>query len=140
MKRLILLLVLCLIPVVGHAQLNIKGEPVNIETLSTARFGGITLHRRGETYYLGISSSNKYDDPQIFYLGESKESAVQTLKDMMELLGSMEKGTRVQVDNKGKTVSLYRISGQSLGIEFGAGAGQYWIAKSEALKFLSELE
>lgn len=139
MKRLLFIIIYLMLPFISHAQLNVTKVNDEIVTISSLRVGNISLKKQGDTYYLGIMSNNQFDLPQIFYLGTSRESAISTLNDMVELIETIGKST-VVVDNGGRSLSLYKVSSMALGIDFNTGAGTYWIATNEAKKFIKALE
>lgn len=139
MKRLIIIVVLALLPFVGNAQLNVTSQTTKRVTLCSARMGNISLVKNGEHYFLSICSSNQFEDPEAFYLGDTKESCKETLTDLLGLFGSMSKEDRMDVDNAGETVTLFKYTNISLGFAFGHDAGMFWMSKSECKKFLSVL-
>ena len=140
MKKLILLIMVSLLPMVCNAQLNVTSTSEKMVTLASGRMGNISMVKMGDFYFMHISSSNQFETPQSFYLGDSAESCKKTLNDLLGLIDTMGKDERVQVDNKGKKVSLFKYSNISLGFDFGNDAGMFWISKQECKKFLSAME
>lgn len=61
-------------------------------TIARFRAGLCSLNEHEDVYYLALISTNRYDDASIVYLGKGKDSAVQTLQDLLDLHKSMEKG------------------------------------------------
>lgn len=82
-----------------------------VKTITKFRTGLCSLNEHNDIYYLGLKSTNKFDDPVIVYLGEGQDSALQTLKDLLELHGSMEKGAFAEftITIKGKDYD-YKVS------------------------------
>lgn len=92
MKKLLLAIAMMLLTIGASAQIsNVKTQDA-IKTISKFRAGVCSLNQHGDVFYLILKSTNKFDDSVIVYLGEGKDSAVQTLKDLQELHKSMEKG------------------------------------------------
>jgi hypothetical protein len=116
MKRMILLVIMMvfLFPYVGHAQLNITNKSEKIERISSARTGFISLNKQGDIYYVGLHSSNQFDNPGIFYLGKDKESSLATLNDLLTLQETLKKGEYVVTvaPKKTKLIECYINGGE----------------------------
>lgn len=141
MKRfLIILSILSLFPFMASAQLNVQGQTSKSVKLATARTGNVSLFENGDTYSIAIKSSNKFDDPAIFYLGTTKESSIATLKDMIGLFDTMEVKSVVDVkDATDKPITIVRISKPTLSLKFPGIAGDCWLMKTELQKFLESI-
>lgn len=106
MRRLFAVLVSAILfATTAFAQLNIKSETsprtqigyaVGVN-LSDANSTGTYLYRRDGVYYLSSFTSNRFDERMLFKLGETKESALQTLKDLASLCDG-EVGTEYVLD------------------------------------------
>ena len=123
----------------GYAQLNIKGQNAKIETISTARTGFITLKCQGNVYYIGTTTTNRFDDPFILYIGEDKDSAIQTLKDLINLCGNMEENTSLIIDNGGRECRITPGAMGTLYFHSDYHAGFASATKQELTKFLKAL-
>ena len=143
MKRIILLVTMMvfLFPYMGHAQLNITNKSDKIERISSARTGLISLNKQGDIYYVGLHSSNQFDNPGIFYLGKDKESSLATLNDLLTLQETLKKGECVDVkDISGKKISISQAMTGNLAFQFSDMAGICYLHKNEIKKFINALK
>lgn len=92
MKRVISIIVMMLISIGAFAQISSVKTQDSIKTITRFRGGHCSLNVQGDIYYISLISTNRFDSPTFVYLGEGKDSAIQTLKDLQELHASMEKG------------------------------------------------
>ena len=139
-KLLILLAVLTAFPVAGTAQLNVKRQTEKITKIATARTGFFNLMRQGDVFYISTTTTNKFDKSFILYLGEDIESAIATVGDLVELSGTMEKGTSIVIQN-GRNEC--RISPGDLGALYFNQSGYAGFAscsKAELQKFEKSLK
>ena len=92
MKRLLLIIATMLLTIGASAQISNVTTYGGSRTIARFRAGLCSLNEHEDVYYLALISTNRYDDASIFYLGKGKDSAVQTLQDLLDLHKSMEKG------------------------------------------------
>ncbi|MBP5734399.1 MAG: hypothetical protein J6W53_01055 [Candidatus Methanomethylophilaceae archaeon] len=106
MKRLFVVFASAILfAVTASAQLNIKSETsprVQIGyavavNLSDANSTGTYLYLRDGVYFLSSFTSNRFDERMLFKLGETKDAALQTLKDLATLCDG-EVGTEYELD------------------------------------------
>ena len=137
----LILAVLVMLPVSAFAQLNIKSETTKLKPLATSRAGSVTLTYIGGWYSVSINSTNQFEDPKSFYLGETKESAIKTLDDLLEIAGDGSK--IVKVENYYRIVRLYgnNLMGTKVVVfDFGSSAGTYQLSTMELRKFKKAIE
>lgn len=106
MKKLIIAAIAALVCVSAAAQLNVKKSRSATETIVTLRAGHVRLCAADSLIYFVLPSSNQFDDPQLFYLGKTADSAVETLDDLAALLADGDVGSSVDVDQRGRTVTI----------------------------------
>lgn len=135
MKRILLIIALAILPMVCHAQLNVTRKVEKMEKLSSARLGLVSLNRQGDLFYIGLPTTNQYDDPFILYLGDGQESAMKTLEDLIGLHSTIEKGSPIVIKNGKHECTISKGVGTlNLNQEGFAGYGE--LAKTELQKFL----
>lgn len=88
MKRFLLIIAMMLLSLGASAQIS---NVTTIHTIAKFRAGKCALKEQDDVYYLTLKSTNRYDNAIIVYLGSGKDSAVQTLKDLLDLHKSMDK-------------------------------------------------
>lgn len=113
MKRIIFaivfILALSLTTTPAFAQLNIKSEQTKVEKVGTLRSTYAFLYVEGTTYFLSVRSSNQFDDPCLFFLGDDADSAILTLNDLCELCETMDNNAAISVeDAKGQEATLVK--------------------------------
>lgn len=102
MKKYILILIALLFSMPSFAQLNVQKENSKIEKIGTLRSSYAWLYCQDSDYYLYIRTTNQFDDPTLFCLGETAESAVQTAQDMIDAIDTIEYKASLEVkDAKG---------------------------------------
>lgn len=121
---------------------NVKTKEA-VKTVARFRVGLCSLQLYENIYDLALKSSNKFDDPVIVYLGEGKESTLQTLNDLIELHKSMKKGETAEftITIKGKDFN-YRVSKyDALNFNFTnvGAAGNVFFATTEMKTLISKL-
>ena len=110
-----------------------------MEQITTARLGLCRLMRQGETFYITLPTSNQFDEPFIFYIGEGKDSAVQTLNDLVDLCGTIEKGSPIVVDNGKDSCTISKGMG-TLNLRQEGYAGYAELAKAELQKYIKSIK
>ena len=109
MKKVIISLLLAIISISSFAQLNVKKENSKIEKIGTLRSAYAWMYNQDTDYYLYIRTSNQFDDPTLFCLGETAESAIQTAKDMIATIDKIEYNASLEVmDAKGINAILIK--------------------------------
>lgn len=105
MKKALTLLALLLISMGAMAQLNVTSARENtIERLTQE----LSFDTSDSTYYIALTTSNQFDDPMLFKLGKGKESALQTIDDLLAFMEQGEKGDVITVENGfGKEYRIY---------------------------------
>lgn len=102
-------LALSLMATPASAQLNITSGQTKVEKIGTLRSTYAFLYREGTDYFLSVRSSNQFDGPCLFFLGENASSAIQTLNDLCELCETMDDNAAINVeDAKGQKAVLVK--------------------------------
>lgn len=96
MKKTLALLALLLINMGAMAQLNVTSQRENtIEKITQELF----FDTSDSTYYIALTTTNQFDDYMMFKLGKGKESALQTIDDLLAFMEQGEKGDVISVEN-----------------------------------------
>lgn len=115
-----------------------------IKTIASFRMGMCHLNCDGDVYYLGLISTNKFEDSSLVYLGEGKESAIQTLTDLITLNQSMAKkeSASFSINIKGKEYKYHVIKYDKLNFNFinFETAGNVFLATTEMKTCLNKLQ
>ncbi len=114
-KLLVLLTMMVFFPLVSNAQLNVVGQVEEIkeaDTIASSRFGVVKLKVDGDLYYLRMETTNRFDEPMLFVLGETPESALATLQDLHKVATTLKKKTHLRVKNNCTTE--YTISREAM--------------------------
>lgn len=90
MKRFIIVLSCILLSFTAKAQLNVQSENESVKRIGTLRATYAYVYVQGSTYYLGMRTSNKFDEGAFFALGDSAESSILTAKDLIQAAETME--------------------------------------------------
>ena len=106
MRRIILAALAALICVSAAAQLNVKKSRSATETIVILRAGSVKVCATENFIYFVLPSSNQFDDPFLFMLGKTAESAIETLDDLVQLVTEGEVGSSVDVEQGSKTVTI----------------------------------
>lgn len=128
----------------ASAQISNVSTHEATKTIASFRMGLCHLRCDGDIYYLGLISTNKFDDPSIVYLGQGKESAIQTLTDLIELNSSMAKkeSASFSINVKGKEHQYRVIKYDKLNFSFTnfETAGNVFLASTEMKTCLNKLQ
>lgn len=110
MKKTLLLIIAMLLSLGASAQIsNVKTHDA-IRTIARFRSGLCSLNADGDIYYLALNSTNRFDDPVLVYLGEGRDSAIQTLVDLQMLHKSMGKKSFAEFTIKVKGIEkVYKV-------------------------------
>lgn len=140
MKKL-LLIVIALITFVPMTNAQIqKKSSTKKETIISLRMGYMTLIVSDGYYYLTMLTTNQFDDAMILKLGNSKESAMQSLTDLIEIASTIETSECVEIDNGyGRTMRIYKGGMGGISIYADGYAGSANTSKSEFNKMLNAL-
>lgn len=144
MKKFILLVttLMCIFPFIGHAQLNVTDKvekPVKV-CHSNTMMGTAELYQSNDIYYIYMKSTNQFDDVELMYIGDSKESAVQTLKDLETLFNNTPKGDMVYItDHRKKKISLYKSFKKQFHVSFEYQAGIRCLGLDNVKDFIEAL-
>lgn len=140
MKKLLILIIsaFCLMPL-ASAQIQ-KTASNKITTIASCRMGFVNLRLNEGMFFLSIGTTNQFDNMMLLKLGDDKESAIQSLNDLVDILESLTGEDMQGIDNGfGKEFRLYKSLG-ALYIKADGYAGSGNIAKSELNKFIKALE
>ena len=85
MKRILITLAAIIMALPALAQLNVTAK-TDSKQIGTVRTGIIRVFRSSSGYSMALTTDNRYDDAQVFFLGEDKESALATLDDMVGII------------------------------------------------------
>lgn len=145
MKKIIFLtaLMMAMLPSVANAQLNIASRSGKTVTICQSRtmMGNAELRKSCEgIYYIYISSSNQFDFVELFFIGDSRESALQTLRDLERLFETTKKGESVYITDHAKTkIHLYKINKKQFSISFEIQAGIRCLSLRNVQAFIDAL-
>lgn len=96
MKKTLALFAMLLISFGAMAQLDVQQEVKNTIEILTDE---LRFDSSDSCYYVGLTTSNRFDKPMIFSFGKGKKSAIQTIDDILEFMESAEKYDKIVVDN-----------------------------------------
>lgn len=142
MKKNIFLFAFCMLPLFLFSQINVTGKYDNSKTekkLLNLNFAFINYNPEYGFYLTGLKTTNSFDKGAILWLGASKESAEQSLKDLYGILLSEKKGYTFSIEMDG-TRHVIRLQ-PSLGvptfwIKSQGCAGEWWLTKQNILDAL----
>ena len=141
MKRVfyIILAIMFLLPIHANAQIKKTGK-FKSETIQSLRMGVVSLKVADGEYYISFKTTNQFDDLMTLKLGETKESAIQSIQDIIDILDSLH-GNEIQyIDNGyGREFRLFKIMG-ALYIAADGYAGNGNASKGELKKLLKALQ
>lgn len=142
MKRIIIIALLSLIGVTASAQLKVEKQTKDPEVISSYYAdgypGAARLKRANDGhYYMTIVSFNRFDDIFLFFLGDNKEKACQTLLDLEGLY--KEKKVTTTVTNYGEKCDIQRYSGIKLQMFQRGYAGDIFLYKQAVQKFILDI-
>ena len=107
MKKLLPILVLgALCYINANAQLSPIKKVDKIETVDAVRAKNVILNKRGNTYFIAMTSTNQFDDYGIFLLGDTKDGTLATLSDLIELCNTLSPGESIVVNNGGEETRI----------------------------------
>ena len=142
MKKAIIAAIAALVCVSAAAQLNVRKTRSATETIATLRTGTVRLCARDSIIFFSLPSTNQFDDPALFYLGEGAASAIDTLDDLVGLLADGDVGSSVDVEQPRGVVTIRvdkQIGVRVLFFTFPGQAGLVSTSKGELGKMKAAL-
>lgn len=138
-KILIAIISMMFMMSIADAQIKKTGT-FQSETISSVRMGFVSLKMADDVYYLSFQTTNQFDDLMILKLGQTKESAIQSLQDIIDILENLQGNATQYIDNGfGKEFRLYKVMG-ALYISADGYAGSGNVSKGELKRFLKALQ
>ena len=109
MKKIIIAIIsaMILMPTIAEAQIQVNKQPKR-ETIKSLRMGYVTLTKTEETYFLSMISENQFDKSYVILLGESKETAIQSLNSFIEISSTITKDDSFEFNDGIKNYRIYR--------------------------------
>ena len=140
MKRiLIALIAMMMFCLATEAQIKKTGS-MKTETLVSLRMGVVTLNQSEGSYYIAMTTTNQFDDAMILKLGDTKESARQSLTDLIDILESLQGNDTEFINNGyGREFRLFKVMG-ALYVAADGYAGNGNMGKSELNRMLKALK
>lgn len=144
MKKVLFIALMAFFSLNAHAQLNVTEEIKDSEKISTyyvpGYSGAAQLMRSasGLYYYIDLWSSNRFDSVFSFFIGKTKEEAMQTLLDL-EALYKMKKNTTIVVQNHKAECHVRIINGSRLLLFQDGYAGSMPLKKGAVQKFILDI-
>lgn len=136
---MIIICIMTLLSSMANAQIKKTGS-YKAETIASSRMGFVNLKVDNKGYYLTIPTTNEFDDSMILKLGATKDAALQSLKDLIDVFDSLLKNEMQKIDNGfGEEFRLYKNAG-ALYIHADGYAGMGNLSKSELKKFIKALQ
>ena len=144
MKKFIAIIV-AIVSVVfsANAQLTVKAKADAMQKVATVRVNYSHLYVDGLGYsIMFMSTTNQFDKGGYFHLGETKEDAIETAKDLIELC-NQESGTGFDVEDAAGVEAFIHV-GSMLGkpyldIKTKGNAGTFNITPKELEKVIKAL-
>ena len=141
MKKILIAIItaMILMPIMADAQIQ-KKSTTKTETLLSLRMGYMNLKLSEGMYFITMLTTNQFDDAMLLKLGDTKESAIQSLNDLMEITSSISGQECVRIDNGfGRELRFYKGAMGGVTIQADGHAGYVNTAKSEFKKMLNKL-
>ena len=134
MKKFLSFWAIVMIALPLSAQLK-QTSKVKVTTLATIRMGVITVAQSEKGISMSLTTNNRFDNPGFFFLGETKESALASIDDLIQLLDESTEGEAITVESSpGEQCQL--IPQKQLGLKtiyfkFDGCAGMQNMSKAE---------
>lgn len=141
MKKIFIAIIsaMILMPIMADAQIQ-KKSTTKTETLLSLRMGYMNLKLSEGMYFITMLTTNQFDDAMLLKLGDTKESAIQSLNDLMEITSSISGQECVRIDNGfGRELRFYKGAMGGVSINADGYAGTVNTAKSEFKKMRDKL-
>lgn len=142
MKKIIIAIIsaMILMPTMVDAQIQ-KKSTTKTETLLSMRMGYMNLKYSEGTYFITMLTTNQFDDAMVLKLGNSKDSAIQSLNDLIDISSNISGKECVRIDNGyGRELRFYKGTMGGVTIMADGYAGVVNTAKSEFKKCLNKLQ
>lgn len=141
MKKIIILIIaIMMMPSMANAQIQ-KKEKTKTETIVSLRMGCMNLKRQKNTLFLSMKTTNQFDDMMILKLGDSVDSAIQSLNDLIDICETITGQDCISIDNGyGREIRIYKGAMGGISISADGYAGEVNTAKSEFKRILREIQ
>ena len=144
MKRFALIASLLLLALPAHAQLNIRKAGEKPKEVAVLEAQWNWLYLQGDKWFLTTKTDNQFDDWIWILLGETGESAVESVKQLLDLQEVMGDDEVFEIDDryeKTVMVSLYKMAGKRVGFRLNADgrAGTAFITTAALKKALQQI-
>ena len=141
MKKAILMLLASFFTLFASAQIKVQGQSSSVKITSVSSSMGVLSFSDKYGYILSLVSSNKYDKAGNYILGETKESAIQTLKDLLELCGTIGDDILTVEVQPGRTCVISKsINAGWLSLKFDRHAGRCRLRDSDIAELIDAIE
>lgn len=141
MKKIIIAIIsaMILMPTMADAQIKKTGEN-KTQTIASLRMGIVSLNLSNNGYYIAFHTTNQFDDAMILKIGDDKDSAIQSLKDLIDILETLQGDETQYIDNGyGREFRLWKMMG-TLYISADGYAGNGNVSKGELNRLLKALQ
>lgn len=140
MKKILIALIaaLAFLPTIAEAQISVTSKSNN-EKLLSIRMGFITLNYDG-SYYLGMQTTNQFDNHMILPLGKTKEEAIKTVQALIDITTTIAKGDCITIESVyGTKFRIYRYAKNTITIHADGYAGYSNTNKNELTRILDTI-
>lgn len=143
MKKIIFIITFTLVAISANAQLNVKSvtkeKPKQIMSLQMAYSA---LYKFEDGYVIAMNTNNKFDKHQtLILLGDSLESALQTSKDLKEIIDTETALVEVSQGGYDLTLSYQNNLGvKQLYVKQSGNAGFSWLTLKQIEKIIAYFE
>lgn len=139
MKRLFTCVLLCAISTICFGQLTVKGTYDGSKTQScTLNINDCFLKYNPESgFFITSNTDNRYDKNAYFFVGKDKESALETINDLIYIFDNQDKGFTAEVEMAGDNHTLIldkQMGRYCLWIKSKGCAGKWWLMKKNLEK------
>lgn len=145
MKKILLSLILTTLFGVTsiYPQLYKIEKKPQTETVLKLRGNTVRLTKTDSTYFLDLPTSNRFDDPFIIMLGNSKEESIATIDQMINLIDNLKNDENITAMNAERELSIIKRSGMGssvLYLQMDGYAGIAGITKKELVKIRKKMD
>lgn len=143
MKKIIFIITFTLVAISANAQLNVKSvtkeKPTQIMSLQMAYSA---LYKFEDGYVIAMNTNNKFDKHQtLILLGDSLESALQTSKDLKEIIDTETALVEVSQGDYDLTLTYQNNLGvKQLYVKQSGNAGFSWLTLKQIEKIIAYFE
>ena len=140
MKKILLTIMIALTALPLFGQLKTKSSN-KIDNLGSVRMGVITVLQSNIGISMGMTTDNRFDNPGIFVLGEDKDSAIQTLNDLIGILEGEETVTvECAPSHECDLMPKKQLGVKTLYFYFDSCAGKQNVTRQELEKVIDIIE